>query len=294
MSALGQVLEDYLALRRSLGYELEREGKLLPGFVAYLEEARSPFITTTHAMAWAMLPRSASTGWWARRLDWVRGFARYAQTLDPRTEVPAHDLLSRPRTKPPPHLYAESEVLELLAAADRLRGPLRPLTYRTLIGLLAVTGLRVGEAIALDRGDVDGDEAVITVRQGKLGKAREVAIDPTTVAALQIYSAARDRTLSRSTQPSFFASQRGTRLIYNNVHRTFLRLVDAAGLAGAKPRRPRIHDLRHSFAIRSLIEWYRTGIDVERRLPLLSTYLGHVSPSSTYWYLTAVPELMGA
>ncbi len=223
----------------------------------------------------------------------VRAFARYVQTLDPRTEIPPYDVFSRSRHRPRPYIYADPEVVALTAAADRIQQPFRSQTYRTLIGLLASTGMRIGEAVALDKTDVDPEQQILTVRDGKFGKSREVPLHPTTCRALEDYARSRSRHFHRSTSSAFFLSLRGTRLIYNNVHLTFFRLVDRAGLADRKPRRPRIHDLRHTFAVRTLIDWYRAGLDVESRLPLLSTYLGHVGPSTTYWYLSAVPELTG-
>jgi integrase len=250
-------------------------------------------ITTALAVEWATLPQGTTTQWWAHRLSYVRGFARYAHSLDLRHEVPPTDVIPVSSHRKPVYLYSEADVMALMAAAEELKEPLRALTYSTLIGLVAVTGMRVGEAIALDRSDVDGDEAVLTIRHSKFGKSREVVVHPTTVDALRRYDRKRRGEFPRTACPAFFLSLRGKRLIYQNVHRTFFRLVDRAGLSDREPRRPRIHDLRHSFASRTLSEWYREGVDVERRLPLLSTYLGHVDPSTTYWYLSSAPELMG-
>jgi integrase len=180
-----------------------------------------------------------------------------------------------------------------MAGTGQISDPFRAHTYRTLIGLLASTGMRVGEAIDLDRTSLDGVHGVITVRHGKFGKSREVPLHSSTLEALEEYVRHRHRRCSRPVSSAFFLSLAASRLIYRNVHPTFLRLVGWAGLADRKPRRPRIHDLRHTFAVRTLIDWYWAGLDVERQLPILSTYLGHVSPSSTYWYLSAVPELLG-
>lgn len=291
MSNLQQILRDYLSIRRSLGFKLERYDARLRGFLAFLEQEGSSVITSTLALAWATKPANATPKWWATRLDMVRGFARYVQTLDPRTEIPPYDLLPRSRHRPPPYVYADEDVVALMAAADQIQHPFRAQTYCTLIGLLASTGMRVGEALALDRTDLDPEEGILKVHKGKFGKSREVPLHPTTCQALENY--ARRRNTHGSTSPAFFLSLAGTRLIYQNVHFTFFRMVDYAGLAERKPRRPRIHDLRHSLAVRTLIDWYRDGLDVEARLPFLSTYLGHVSPSTTYRYLSAVPELAG-
>ena len=294
MSNLHPILRDYLSLRRSLGFKLEREGSLLPDFVAFLEASGSPVITSALALAWAMQSAAATPHWWAARLSMVRTFARYVHTLDPKTEIPPHDALPRTRSRPQPYIYADAEVAELMAATQHIQDPFRALTCRTLIGLLASTGMRVGEAIDLDQTDLDPKEGVITVRNGKFGKSREVPLHPMTLDALGDYPCQRNRRFPRPQSPAFFLSLAGRRLIYQNVHLTFLRLVHQAGLAHQKPRRPRIHDLRHTFAVRTLIDWHQAGRDVERQLPLLSTYLGHTSPSCTYWYLSAVPELLGA
>jgi len=294
MKALHTMLGEYLALRRALGFQLKREGALLPAFLAFLDAAGSPAITTELALAWATQPATASPRWWAQRLDMVRIFARYVHTLDPRTEIPAQDVLPHASRRPQPYIYTDAEVVALMAAADRLDDPFRAHTYRTLFGLLASSGMRVGEALALDRPDLDLEQGILTVHHGKFGKSRHVPLHPTTRQALAGYATARDRRFRRrATAPAFFASLAGTRLVYTNAHLTFFRLVDRAGLGGRPPRRPRLHDLRHTFAVRTLIGWYQAGLDVERQLPVLSTYLGHVQPADTYWYLSAVPELLG-
>jgi integrase/recombinase XerD len=293
MSELNQILRDYLSIRRSLGFKLERYERLLPDFLAFLHETGSPVITSALALAWATKPANATPRWWAQRLNMVRTFARYVHTLDARTEIPPYDLLPRTNARPQPYIYSDSEVITLMIAAGRIRDPFRADTYRTLIGLLASTGLRVGEAIGLDRSDWDREDGSITIREAKFGKSRQVPLHTTTIQALEEHARRRDRRFQRqSTASPFFVSLAGTRLIYSNVHMTFFRLVDQAGLTDRKPRRPRIHDLRHTFAVRTLIDWYRAGLDVDRQLSVLATYLGHVHPSSTYWYLSAVPELV--
>lgn len=294
MSDLHQILQDYVSLRRSLGFKLEREGALLPGFVAFLDASGSPVITSAIALAWARQPATATAYWWATRLSMVRAFARYAHTLDPRNEIPPESTLPRSRPRLQPYIYSDADVAALMDATPRINDPFRAHTYRTLFGLLASTGMRVGEAIALDRTDLEPEEGVITVRDGKFGKSREVPLHSTTVEAIEDYASHRNRCFPRPSSSAFFLSLAGSRLFYKNVHPTFLRLVRWAGLADRKPHRPRIHDLRHTFAIRTLTDAYRAGLDVERQLPALSTYLGHVSLSSTYWYLSAVPELLGA
>lgn len=294
MTGLQQAVKDYLAVRRALGFKLEREGHLLPDFAAYIEHRGSAFITTTLALAWATQPANATPTWLATRLGFVRGFAQYMRSIDPRTEVPSRELIGYRRVRPVPYIYSDEDVRALMQAAEKiLPHPLMQSTYTTLVGLLAATGMRVGEAIALDRSDFHEREAVLIIRHSKFGRSRQAPLHATTCAALQAYGRRRNRLFPRPKAPSVFVSQAGTRLLYQNVHRIFLRLIRKARLEARRPRRPRIHDLRHSFAVRTMIDWYRAGHDVEARLPRLSTYLGHVSPSTTYWYLTAVPELLG-
>jgi integrase len=292
MSSLHRALEDYLRVRRALGFQLERAGKLLPDFLRYLDERGLSHVTTTAALAWATQPRDAQPAWWSARLLVVRGFAKYLQTIEPRTEVPSPELLPQHRARSKPYVYSAADITALLSATDTLRSPFRAATYKTLLGLLAVTGMRVGEAIALDDGDVQRRRSLV-IRKAKFGKSREVPLHASTVHALDLYRRERDQKVARRRVTSLFVSSHGTRLLYQNVHITFLRLVYEAGLGERKPR-PTIHDLRHTFAIRTVLAWHRDGLDVEARLPLLSTYLGHINPSSTYWYLSAVPELLEA
>jgi integrase len=292
MSPLRQALSGYLAVRRALGYKLARPEKLLGQFITYLEQAGAATITTGNALAWATQP-GGDASWHALRLSAVRGFATYLHTIDPAAEIPPADLIPwRPR-RATPYLYSHADISALIAAAASLRFPLRVATYQTLIGLLAVTGMRVGEAIRLDRTDVDLAGGVLTVRESKFGKSRLLPLHPTTADALRGYLRLRDRLHPHPSAPAIFISPAGTRLLYCNVHSTWQQLLARAGL---QPRsascRPRIHDLRHSFAVRSLLDAYAAGQDGQARLTLLSTYLGHVDPGATYWYLSAAPELL--
>lgn len=293
MSTLRDSLADYLTIRRALGYKLERAEKLLAQFLDCLDALGADRVTVEHALAWAQLPAGGDVNWWAFRLSAVRGFAVYLHALDPIHEVPPADLLPRRPRRATPYLYSDAEIAALIAAASGLRSALRVSSYQTLIGLLSVTGVRVGEAIRLDRHDLDAGAGVLTVRNSKFGKSRELPLHATTTQALRAYLRHRDRRLPAPKTEALFISLAGTRLLYCNVSHTFLRLVDRAGL---RPRsascRPRLHDLRHSFAVRTLLGWYRTGVDVQARLPLLSTYLGHVHPGATYWYLSTAPELL--
>lgn len=290
---LRNALEDYLASRRALGFKLDRAHKLLPRFVHYLAETDQDVITTEVAVAWATLSQDARPNSWAKHLVIVRGFARYLQLFEPRTEVPPLEALPICRVRSQPYIYTDGDVTKLLEAAQAQRSPLMAATYTTLIGLLSVTGMRIGEVIALDDDDVDLRDGVITVRKAKFDKTRQVPVHPTTVEALSSYRKTRDRRARSRKQPSFLVSTGGTRLLYQNVDEKFRKLVYEVGLDKRRPR-PRIHDLRHTFAIRTVIAWHRAGEDAEAQLPLLSTYLGHIGPSSTYWYLSAVPELLEA
>jgi integrase len=289
---LGAQLTDYLALRRALGYRLARPEKLLGQFLDHLERRGETTITVATALDWARLPANGGSNWWAYRLSAVRGFASYLHALDPAHQVPAPDLLPQRPLRANPYLYSEVEIAALIAATDTLRGPLRQATFATLIGLLAVTGIRVGEAIGLNRGDLDLSAGLLLVRHGKFDKARELALHSTTVHALQRYLRLRDRN-APTTEPALLISSVGTRLLYCNVHQTFHRLVRLAGLVPRSAScRPRIHDLRHRFAVSAMLDAYAAGQDGQMRLTLLSTWLGHVHPGSTYWYLSASPELM--
>lgn len=293
MSALQHLVEEYLALRRSLGFKLKDDGRQLRRFAQLLADAGGRFITTKNALDWATRPAGIIAATAARRLGIVRTFAEFASAHDSRHEVPPGICLPYQTRRRAPYLYSDAEIQDLLRAADTLRTPafVRS-TIRTLVGLLAVTGMRTGEAIALDHGDLDA-QGMITIRGAKFGKSRLVPLHPTAHAALRAYVRERDRAVRQPKAPAFFLSRNGTRLRRQNVSMRFSLMLRRAGLADRKPRRPRIHDLRHTFAVNTLCDWYRARADVEAQLPLLSTYLGHVSPSSTYWYLTATPELVG-
>lgn len=291
MKSLLAAATDYLALRRALGFKLRHETWWLPDFVAYLASHGSSTITTELALRWAQQPADANPSWWARKLGAIRRFAQYHHASDPRTEVPAADLLPYRARRQTPHIYGDEEVAALLQQARRLPDPLTSASYTTLLGLLAATGMRVGEALGLDQQDIDWRQSLLTVRHSKFGKTRQLPVHGSTISALRDYIQVRDRLCRRRT-PSFFVSRVGTRVIHQNFHHVFLRLIARSGIGAGSAHRPRLHDLRHTFAVKTLREWYRSGVDVEQRLPWLSTYLGHVNPTSTYWYLTATPELL--
>lgn len=293
MSALRAVAEEYLGIRRALGFKLKDPGRLVIQFVGYLEDVGATVITTERALAWLRLRTTASPFRQRQRLAAVREFARYVQSIDPQTEVPSKALLPIRLQRRAPYLYSEDEIALLMAAARSIESPLHAATYETLIGLLAVTGMRLGEALGLDRPDVDLTGQLIAVRCGKFNKPRQVPIQLSTAKALDAYSQVRDRLCPRPKCASFFVSSRGGRLSRSTVHAAFARLRDQTGPGTAHGSRPpRLHDLRHTFVLRTLLNWYEAGMDVQAQLPLLSTYLGHVDPKSTYWYFQAAPELL--
>lgn len=293
MSPLREALSDYLRIRRQLGFELKAHERLLNGFVDFLERAGAQHITTELALAWAKLPIDARPHCWRRRLGVVRAFARHVATIDPSSEVPAEDLLPATQSRVAPYIYSEKEIAALMAAARALRPPLQAASIETLIGLMASTGLRLGEALGLDRRDVDLHDGALHVRAAKRRKQREVPLHPTTTEALREYARLRDRLCPVPDTAAFFLNPRGRRLHRVSVHRVFPQLIREVGLEGCGQRaRPRPHDLRHAYAVRTLLGWHRCGEEVERKLPLLATVLGHVDPASSYWYLQAVPELL--
>jgi integrase len=296
MSTWKKVVEEYIQMRRSLGFKLHEANRGLLNFAAFLKHHRASHITIALAMQWAQYDPAVSPVEWARRLSFVRGFARHWSAYDPRTEVPPWGLLPHRPSRARPYIYSDEEVQQLLQAAKRLppvRG-LRGRTYYCLLGLLSVTGLRISEALDLKSEDVDLAEGILTIRCGKFGKARLVPIHKSTLGELSDYAAHRNHCLAIRPSGYFFVSRRGTRLDGGEVRRTFYHLSRQVGLRGESASHgPRLHDFRHRFAVQTLVQWYRSGQDVERRLPILSTYLGHVHVADTYWYLSACPELMG-
>lgn len=292
MTRIRQAVDDYLAVRRTLGYKLEDHGWLLADFASFLDAAGAGTVTTSLALDWATLPADCLPSWHVARLRVVRGFARHLQALDPATEVPPAGLLAGRNRRAVPYLYSDAEVSALMAATVSLRPVLHAATLKTLIGLLAATGMRLGEAIRLDRADLDTDGA-LTIRDSKFAKSRRVPLHPSTLAALACYGQLRDQHFPQPKTPSLLVSTAGTRLISQGVHYVFARLVRQAGLAPRSPEcRPRLHDFRHSLAVSTLLGWYRDDLDVQALLPVLSTFLGHSKPANTYWYLSAVPELL--
>jgi integrase/recombinase XerD len=298
MSDLRPAISDYLALRRALGNKLAGYEDRLEQFVSFLERKGASHITAHLALQWAQHPANATMKTWNRNLAIVRGFAQYVSATDPKTQVPPTNLLPFDACRAKPYIYTEAEILRLMEAARAIRSfyGLRGQTYYCLIGLLAVTGLRIGEALNLRRQDVDLDQGLLTVNNGKFGKSRLVPIHTTTVEALADYSRRRDAFLGNVSVPSFFVNEPNkTPLSAAPVRDMFRKLSRRVGIRSPQDRRgPRLHDIRHRFAVETLLGWYRRGEDVQRQLPVLSTFLGHDRIQDTYWYLSSTPELLGA
>ncbi len=296
MKPLSQAVEDYISLRRSLGFKLRDMADDLRNFAVFLERKAAPYVTTELAMEWAMQPTHHQPGSWAKRLGSVRVFARHWSATDPRTEIPPAGLLPFRPKRARPYLYSEEEIQKLLAAALKLSPGqgLRHWTYHCLLGLLAVGGLRISEALKLERKDVDLPEGILTIRQTKFGKTRLVPLHSSARDVMADYARRRDELLRSASSPCFFLNDHGRRLDISAVHRTFYDLSRQIGLRGPTDSKgPRLHDFRHRFAVRTLVQWYRSNEDIERRLPVLSTFLGHGHVADTYWYLSIEPELMG-
>jgi integrase/recombinase XerD len=284
-------------MRRGLGFKLVGEEARLREFVLFLGRKRSERITVHLALEWATQNAHHQPYEWAKRLSMVRGFARYWSATDPSTEVPPVGLLPSRPPRAQPYLYSAHEIRTLLKAAKTRpsRDPLRPWTYHCLFGLLAVTGLRIGEALNLRAGDVDWTEGILTIRGAKFGKSRLVPLHSSSCKVLADYAKRRDRRFGVRADGPFLVSQNGNRLGQAEVYRVFHALSRQIGLRAMDARRgPRLHDFRHRFAVQTLLRWYRNGEDPRRRLPILSTYLGHGHVTDTYWYLTGTPELLGA
>jgi len=298
MNTLHEALQEYLELRRGLGFKMHEAAVLLSRFVAFMVERRAPSITTRLALEWVEQATTVRPAERARRLVFVRGFARHRSATDPLTEIPSASLMPYRTSRARPYLYSEQDVRRLLAAALQMptrwpSTPLRPWVFHCLLGLLSVTGLRISEALDLKLEDVDLDQAVLTIRAAKFGRSRLVPLHPSTVTVLVRYLRRRKKYLAPSRSDYVFVSNRGTRLDGGRVRKAFYALSRRIGLRAPGARNgPRLHDFRHRFAVRVLTHWYESGEDPARRLPVLSTYLGHVYVAGTYWYLSDAPELM--
>jgi integrase/recombinase XerD len=298
VSGLAGHVEDYLRMRRALGYKLERAGRLLPQLVEHLEAAGVSTVTAELAIAWARVPDHARPNYWAQRLAIARGFASYLKTIDPETEVPPAGVFPARRHRPAPYLWSpapylwsQAEIRRLLFEASKLQPRLRAATHEALFGLLAVTGMRIGEAVALGRDDIELETGVVTIRHAKFDRVRLVPLHETTTEALRRYACERDLLCPRPHAALFFLSAVGTALDRSSVDKVLRAITTAMGIR-TDTVHPRAHDLRHAFAVTTLARWLKDGIDVDEHMAVLSTYLGHVSPADTYWYLSADPELM--
>jgi integrase len=297
MKKLRDGVEDYLALRRGLGFKLKRHGRFAREFAAAMEKRGETRITTRSAIEWATYPQKLHPSEWAARLSSVRAFARYWSTMDPSTDIPPDGLLPFHPGRANPYLYTDEEIRQLLDAAKNMPAqfPLHRSTYHCLLGLLAVSGMRISEALNLELRDIVWTEALVTIRNTKFGKSRLVPLHPTATMVLSDYVSLRNEFFSDRPTSAFFPSKTGARLDEGQVRRVFYRLSRQIGIRGASASRgPRLHDFRHRFAVETLLRWYRSGEDVTRQLPVLSTYLGHAHVTDTYWYLTNTPELMAS
>jgi len=303
MNILRSQLRDYLSMRRGLGFRLVEAEVYLRDFCAFMEKRHRNIVTAQLALEWATAPANIRPTSWAGRLTTVRQFARYLHSFEPRTEIPGTQLLPFRPKRSKPYLYSQREITQLMAAAKSMpsRQALRPWTLRTLIGLLAVTGMRLGEALAVMREDVDLDAGVLTIRGSKFQKSRLVPLHPSTSRALADYARRRDAFLDqrdalrgqRTRDRHFLLTGRGRRFQVAEVHKSFYAISRVVGLRGPGVNRgPRLHDLRHRFATETLLRWSRSGTEIERQMPVLTTYLGHSNIADTYWYLSSHPELM--
>jgi integrase/recombinase XerD len=284
--SLHERVDEYLRLRRALGFRLRNEGRALAQFAGYLERQGAATVTAGHAITWAQLPQGVHPVTWTQRLTAVRGFAAWLRTIDPVTEIPPKAVFPGQGKRPAPFIFSDGDIAAVTAACGSLRPAMRAATYAALFGLIAVTGIRIGEALAIPAAGIDLDAGLLPVMPAKSRCERILPLHPTTVEALAEYDAVRARRHPGAT--TFFVSIRGTRLCHGPVMEAFRKACATAGIPGL----PRIHDLRHSLAVATLLQWYRSGEDIDAQMPALSGYLGHVSPEGTYWYVSAVPELM--
>lgn len=295
MITLREMLQDYLTTRRALGFKLHSQGTGLTTFVSFMEQRRAECITTALALTWAQQPTAVQATQWARRLGFVRGFARYCSAIDARTQIPPPDLIPYCHIRPQPYFFTDLDIQRLLQAALDLppKEGLQRWTFHCLFGLLSVSGLRTCEARGLTMDAVDLDEGILTIRSSKFGKSRLVPLHASTVGVLADYLERRQQFLAGRSISHVFVNDRGEQLSHDQALKTFQRLAAIIGLPVQRERRrPHLHDLRHRFALETLLQWYRDGQEVERRLPVLSAYLGHTEVRDTYWYLSARPELL--
>ncbi len=291
---LTEALREYLTMRRGLGVELYRPGKALENFVRFVQADGQTTITTDVALRWAMLPVDAQPATRAARLGIVRGFARYCSAFWPATEVPPEGQLSGHYQRKAPFIFTEEQICALLDATAALRttSGLRPLTYKTAFGLMSSTGLRISEVLALEDADVDLTKRLLLVRNTKFGKTRWAPLHDSTARALRCYRRDRDARMPTGRATSYFVGETGNPLSHSAARSAFHHLLREVGLHAQQGRRPRMHDLRHTFIVATVAGWYRRGLNVDARMPALSTYVGHTHVADTYWYMSAAPELL--
>ncbi|QTG17285.1 tyrosine-type recombinase/integrase (plasmid) [Agrobacterium tumefaciens] len=298
MNTLSQELDRYLAVRRGLGFDLRTDERILRRFIEHAEKVGADYVGAEVFIGWRESFGDANQQTWSGRLGIVRIFAQWLHGIDTRHQVPSRDLILSRQRRSRPYIYTPEEIHAIVEAAAGLPSTngLRSLTYPVLFGLIAVTGLRISEAISLDDSDIDLENGVLTLRKGKLGKARLIPVSRCTALQLAAYAKERDRLLERRSQP-FFVADHGERVGDCGARYTFATVCQTLGLREKQRfhkhgRGPRIHDLRHTFAVRTMLNWYQSGIDPTREMIKLTTYLGHASPEHTYWYIEAVPALL--
>ncbi|MBN2436382.1 MAG: tyrosine-type recombinase/integrase [Spirochaetes bacterium] len=296
MTSIKFMVQDYLSLRRSLGFKLIDTEYVLKKFLLYLEQEHNTHIKTEKVLQWVQASNTLSLPQRSFRFSIIRKFAQYAHALDTSHEVPQYRLLMCKSKRINPHIYSDCEILKLLEACKNLPvgNGLRRYTYFTILGLLAITGMRISEATSLKRNDVDLTTGIITIRETKFSKTRCIPVHNSTIQVLSEYIDRRNEIYPKAEIDSFFLSDPGTKLTSGVLRCMFLRISHRIGFR--KPNQqhgPRIHDLRHTFVVKTIMRWYRHGDDVNQKMPFLSTYLGHVKPSDTYWYISSIPELVG-
>lgn len=294
MKSLRQGVQEYLEYRWRLGFKLHRTQHLLTHFVSFMEQNRAKHITFKLALKFATMDTKAPNAW-ASRLGIIRRFAEYWSTVDPKTEVPQKKLLPNSYKRQSPYIYTDTEVTKLVECSESgyPNDRFDQYTYFVLFGLLAVTGMRIGEALALNCEAVNVQNKIITIYQSKFRKSRYIPIHKTTAEVLNDYSKYRNQCFPNPTTSRFFIDRTGKALAERRVRHVFHKRLTKIGLTESKGCNPRIISLRHTFAVKTLLRWYKQGLaPVDQCIPLLATYLGHVKPTNTYWYLTATPQLL--
>lgn len=294
MKSLATSLEDYLKVRRALGYELKDTERLLNHFITFLAEKNKKHITIALALEWAIRPKNTTQAYWSRRLSMVRSFTKYYQADDQKTQIPPTHLLSIQPRRAQPYIYSDEQIRQLLTGCQSLLSHgLREHTYYTFFGLMVVTGCRISELVSLNQEDFNETQYWITILNSKFNKSRLLPLHQSTIVQLKKYIQIRDQCHPNPQSKAFFLSDRGIRLTVWSVRHAFIQTSKQIGLrAPSDSFGPRIQDIRHTFTVKSVLRWYRDDIDVNQKMPLLSAYLGHKKPSDTYWYLTGIPELL--